>query len=491
MNKIMNFEQELKILLSSHSSIIYITTSEETRLEYIINNISKKLFNNSIYSWDLINGYTNNPNNIQETARNPLAALEVCKSLNSKTPKIFLLKDYHLFLNEPSIIRTIKNTTTWLKNSNCYIIISATTVKIPPMLYEHMYIMSFPLPNSKEIEIELKRLFDIMKIEDNEYIENIKYAYKGFSINQIRQSFSKIILSKISLEHSLKQIEYEKKQIIQQEDILDFYASNKNLNTIGGLKYLKRWLKKRNNAFSKKAKAYGLPSPKGILLVGIQGTGKSLSAKAISTEWKLPLFKLDIGKIFAGIIGESEQRIRKAINLSEKCAPCIIWIDEIDKAFAKYNNSNDSGTTNRVMGSLLTWLAEKNKDIFIVATANNLLDLPPELIRKGRFDEIFFLDLPKFEERLQIFQIHLQKIRPFTWFNYDIKYFSKITENFSGAEIEQIIIEAMYNGFNQNREFTSQDIIESSKSLIPLAFTYQEQINQLQEWVYSGKIRIA
>lgn len=234
-----------------------------------------------------------------------------------------------------------------------------------------------------------------------------------------------------------------------------------------------------------------MPYPKGILLVGIQGTGKSLSAKAISTEWKLPLFKLDIGKIFAGIIGESEQRIRKAIELSEKCAPCIIWIDEIDKAFTRQNNFNDSGTTNRVMGSLLTWLAEKNKEIFIVATANNLLDLPPELMRKGRFDEIFFLDLPTFTERLQIFQIHLLKIRPLTWFNYDIKYFSKITEGFSGAEIEQIIIEAMYNGFHQNREFTSKDIIESSKTLVPLSFTYKEQISQLQEWAYSGKIRIA
>lgn len=254
MNNIMHFEQELTILLSSHSSIIYITTSEETRLEYIINNISKKLFQNSIYSWDLINGYMNNPNNNQTTARNPLAALEVCENLDSKTPKIFLLKDYHLFLNDPSIIRKIKNITKWLKDSNYYIIISATTVQIPNILNEYIHLISFPLPNSKEIEIEVKRLLQIIHIEDSKYIENLKQAYKGFSIDKIRQSFSKIILSKISLENSLKQIEYEKKQLIQQEDILDFYPSNKNLQTIGGLKHLKQWLKKRNNAFSKKLK---------------------------------------------------------------------------------------------------------------------------------------------------------------------------------------------------------------------------------------------
>ena len=283
----------------------------------------------------------------------------------------------------------------------------------------------------------------------------------------------------------------KKKRIIQQTDILDFCSSTKDLTDLGGFKNLKLWLQKRKYAFSQKAQNYGLPNPKGVLLVGIQGTGKSLSAKAISKEWQLPLLKLDIGKIFAGIVGESEIRIRKAIEISEQCSPCILWIDEIDKAFTKINYSTDSGTTNRVLGSFLTWLSEKNSKVFIVATSNSLSNLPSEIIRKGRFDEIFFLNLPQLEERTEIFKIHLKKIRPLTWNNYDINQLSEITHQFSGAEIEQVIIEAMYNGFYENREFTTLDIINCINDAIPLAFTDEENINYLQNYMKSGRVRIA
>jgi SpoVK/Ycf46/Vps4 family AAA+-type ATPase len=242
-----------------------------------------------------------------------------------------------------------------------------------------------------------------------------------------------------------------KKQVIHKTQILEYYYSSENLSTIGGLEELKKWLNLRKNSFSKKAELYGLSAAKGLLLVGVQGTGKTLTAKAIANEWKMPLLKLDIGKLFGGLVGESEQRIRQMIQIAEAMAPCIIWIDEIDKAFTGIYSNSDSGTTGRVFSTLTTWLSEKQSKVFIIATANNLELLPSELIRKGRFDEIFFLDLPSEEERKSIFKIILKKIRPNTYNKYDINYLSSISKNYSGAEIEQLIMEAMYIAYNNNR----------------------------------------
>lgn len=487
----MNFENELKTLLMSQHSLIYIVTDEEERLEYIIKQIINKKFKSFLYQWDFIEGYHNNPNNLNKASKNPLEALEFIEALISETPKIFILKDFHVFMNDISIIRKLKNVTKKLPDMQSYIIISAPVIEIPHLLMNTFTILHFPLPNLQEIEIELERLLKIMGINKDQYKQNLALAYRGFSINKIRKSISKFISSKKDIQNIIDYILEEKKQLIQQTDILDFYNCNNQLNEIGGLANLKNWLIKRSNAFSQAAKNYGLPSPKGILLVGIQGTGKSLSAKAISKQWSIPLIKLDIGKIFAGVVGESEKRMRHMINLSEQTAPCILWIDEIDKAFAKTNYSNDSGTTSRVLSSFLTWLAEKNTQVFIVATANNISVLPPELVRKGRFDEIFFLDLPNLQERINIFQIHLKKIRPLSWQNFDITSLSNITDGFSGAEIKQAIIEAMHDAFYEKREFNTIDIQKVIKEFVPLSFTDQESINLLQEWARLGKVRLA
>nr|YP_010865373.1 hypothetical protein QQR83_pgp001 [Campylaephora boydenii]WGT74055.1 hypothetical protein [Campylaephora boydenii] len=487
----MTFEKELILLISSKSSIIYIISDEEQRLEYALNLISEKIFTKSIYSWDFINGYISNPNHNKKAFKNPIEALEVIENHQSNTPNFFLLKDYHYFLNDSSVMRKIKNMAAVLKNTNNYIIISANSNQIPHSLYEYINVIYFPLPNHKEIMVEIKKICQIAQINNIEYITTLSNAYKGFSINKIKESLSRIIISQISIDKSIKQIENEKRNIIQQTNILDFYPSKYKLEEIGGLYNLKDWLKKRQSSFSEQAQTYGLNNPKGLLLVGVQGTGKSLSAKAISQEWKIPLLKLDIGKIFASLMGESEIRIRQAIEMSEKCAPCILWIDEIDKAFNKNTSQNDSNTNSRVLGSLLTWLAEKRTNVFVVATTNTLLGLPTEIIRKGRFDEIFFLDLPKYQERIQILTIHLKKVRPLTWFKYDIEYLSKITHTFSGAEIEQCIIDAMYNSFYEKREFTTQDIVHSINQIVPIAFIDEKNILRLQEWAYSGKIRIA
>lgn len=283
----------------------------------------------------------------------------------------------------------------------------------------------------------------------------------------------------------------EKKQLISQTKILEFYSVTERMSDIGGLENLKQWLQRRAGALSQRAERYGLPSPRGLFLVGIQGTGKSLTAKAIANEWGLPLLKLDVGKLFGGIVGESESKMRQVITLSEAISPCVLWIDEIDKAFAGVENKADSGTTNRVLATFITWLSEKKSSVFVVATANNIRSLPPEITRKGRFDEIFFIGLPNKDERNSIFKVHLSKFRPKSWHIYDISFLSEKTKNFSGAEIKESIVEAMHTAFSENREFTMIDILNSIDQSVPLADSNEDQILFLQDWADSGKARLA
>ena len=487
----MHFEKELALLLLSRHLLIYIITCEEERLECCIGRVANSHYPCSIYSWNFIDGYQNNPNYFGQAKRNPLEALELIERLNSLTSKIFILKDFHLFLNDISIVRKIKNLSIKLKNNNSHIIITASEIQMSQLLREIITILEFPLPTLYDIKNELVRLFQVTSIGNLINIDSLAIAYKGMTMDVIRKSIAKLVSSQESIKRVSDIIVEEKKQLIQQTNILEFYPVNNTINDIGGLNNLKVWLHKRSNAFSSQAQAYGIPYPRGVLLVGIQGTGKSLSAKAISQQWSIPLLRLDIGKIFDGIVGESEKKMRKMIKIAEDSEPCVLWVDEMDKAFNRGNYDSDSGTTSRVLSSFLTWLSEKSKKVFVVATANNILNMPPEILRKGRFDEIFFLDLPSKYERCVIFKIHLMKVRPLTWTLYNIDHLSEITKNFSGAEIRQSIIEAMHNAFYERRDFTTGDIDLAIQELIPLAFTDASTISSLQNWARLGKVRLA
>jgi SpoVK/Ycf46/Vps4 family AAA+-type ATPase len=283
----------------------------------------------------------------------------------------------------------------------------------------------------------------------------------------------------------------EKRQIINQTKILEFENSKISFKDIGGLENLKKWLQIRKSGFTTKAKLYGLPAPRGLLLTGIQGTGKSLTAKAIATEWNLPLLKLDIGKLFGGILGESENRIRQMIEVSEALAPCIIWIDEIDKAFNVQSKNSDSGTSDGVLGTFINWLSEKKSKVFVIATANNFSTLPLEIIRKGRFDEIFFIGLPNLNERKNILLVFLKRLRPKNYEIFDIETLGQKSEGFSGAELEQSIVEAMHIAFHEKREFTNEDILLGLKEIIPISQIDTKRIKQIEELALSGKIRLA
>nr|YP_010336894.1 hypothetical protein MW574_pgp188 [Madagascaria erythrocladioides]QUE28931.1 Ycf46 [Madagascaria erythrocladioides]UNJ16479.1 hypothetical protein [Madagascaria erythrocladioides] len=490
----MNFIKELELLLKSRHSIVYIITYEEERLEYAFKTLIENKYDTSfIFCWDFITGFQGNPNDYGVASKNPLLALDFIEKFDSEINTFFILKDFNVFLNDTSVIRKMRNLVRNLNQSSKNIVIIASELNLPNSLQEIVTVLNFPLPNTSEIRNEIILLLNkFNKPVDDFLLNKIIKSCQGLSIERIRRVVFKILIEYKNLSFkSLELILNEKKNIINQTQILEFCPPEATLKDIGGLDNLKEWLNLRSKSFSEQAALYGLPSPKGLMLVGIQGTGKSLTAKVVANEWQLPLLRLDVGKLFGGVVGESESRVRQMIQVAESLAPCVLWIDEIDKAFRGLGMSGDSGTSSRVFASFITWLSEKRSQVFVVATANDIYSLPPELLRKGRFDEVFFISLPTYKERKDIFRVHISRLRPTKIENYDISELSKISDNFSGAEIQQCIVEAMYKAFSEERDFCNQDIYEAVESMVPLSYTHSESIESIQNWALTGKIRSA
>jgi SpoVK/Ycf46/Vps4 family AAA+-type ATPase len=489
----MSFSEEFELLLRSRYPLVYIPTREEERIEAAIAQSAKQLGNRAVYIWDFVDGYQGNPNDAGFGRRNPVQALEFVEKLPASAPAIFVLRDFHRFLEDISVSRKLRNLARLLKSQPKNIVIISPQVAIPEELSEVTTVLDFPLPSAAEIRTEVERLLAATgQGLEGRVLDDLVRSCQGLSIERIRRVLARAIATHGELRpEDMDLILEEKRQTIRQTQILDFYPTAANISDIGGLDNLKDWLLRRGGAFTERARQYGLPHPRGLLLVGIQGTGKSLTAKAIAHHWHLPLLRLDVGRLFAGLVGESESRTRQMIQLAEALAPCILWIDEIDKAFSGVDSKGDAGTTSRVFGTFITWMAEKTSPVFVVATANNIQALPPEMLRKGRFDEIFFVGLPTQDERKAIFAVHLSRLRPHNLNQYDLERLAYETPDFSGAEIEQTLIEAMHIGFSQNRDFATDDILEAASQIVPLARTAQEQIHFLQEWAAAGKARLA
>ncbi|MBJ7898454.1 MAG: AAA family ATPase [Cyanobacteria bacterium RI_101] len=487
----MSFAEELELLLRACYPLIYIPTLEEERVESAIAACGERVGKPGIYYWDFVEGYQGNPNSDGAGKRNPLQALEFIEKLPPNVAGVFILRDFQRFLEDVSVSRKLRNLARQLKSQPKNIILLAPQVQIPQELTEVITVLDFPLPNNGEIKTAIQNLLGAQTLAP-ELLDDLARAAQGLSLERIQRVLTRCLAQggQISAE-DVELILEEKRQSIRQTQILDYYPAKEQITDIGGLDNLKEWLLRRGGAFSDRARSYGLPYPRGLLLAGIQGTGKSLTAKAIAHHWHLPLLRLDVGRLFGGLVGESESRTRQMINLAEALAPCVFWIDEIDKAFAGIEGRSDGGATSRVFGTFITWLSEKTSPVFVVATANNIQTLPPELLRKGRFDELFFVGLPTEKEREAIFNVHLSRLRPHNLRQYDLKRLAYETPDFSGAEIEQILIEAMHIGFSQNRDFTAEDILEAASQVVPLARTAPEQARFLQDWARSGKARLA
>ena len=484
-----SWHQNLDLLIRSRTPLIWIRNKEEERLSIFLENASKRL-NKRMINWDCVNGIKGTLNEEKKFSNNPLGILNWIREQQDSKSTILVLKDFHKFYDDPSISRTIKELAFSLKETGNNLIFSSYIYPTSDELNELMTIIDLPLPDQKELKILIENIANKTDSSlDDETLNDLVMASSGLSEIRVRQVAARALTQRGKISRDdLKDIIEEKKQVIARSEVLEFFESNSNQNDIGGLEILKKWLQQRHQAFSIEAREYGLPIPKGVLLVGPQGTGKSLTAKSIAQNWSMPLLRLDVGRLFSGLVGSSEARTRETISRAESMSPCILWIDEIDKGFGGDARS-DGGTSQRVLASLLTWMAEKESSVFVIATANAIDKLPPELLRKGRFDEIFFLDLPNSEERLSILELHLRKRRPN--YNFPITTIVDRTDGYSGAELEQAVIEAMHYSFSERREISEKDLIKAVSELVPLSRTAKEQLESLKEWSSSGRARFA
>jgi CHAT domain-containing protein/SpoVK/Ycf46/Vps4 family AAA+-type ATPase/Tfp pilus assembly protein PilF len=485
---------ELKLMIRARYPLLYIVTAEEEPVEAVFAQLAAQSQpQRQVLIWDIVRGWNDNGSDKGSV----MGALNRIGKADSQKAIIFVLRDLHPILRNPytdknsPVVRELRNLARELKRNRQTLILTSHELELPSELREETTVIDFPLPDVSEINYVISQLVVPEKLKVSGLLrEQLVKACQGLSRARIQRVLAKALAAKQQVDETdIDGVLEAKKQAIRQTGILEFFTTRESLKNIGGLENLKQWVRMRQNSFTEAARRYGIPSPKGVLLVGIQGTGKSLSAKTIAHEWRLPLLRLDSGRLFGGIIGESESRVRQMIQLAEAMAPCVLWIDEIDKAFGNITSGfdGDSGTSRRVFSSLITWMQEKTASVFIVATANNVRILPAELLRKGRFDEIFFLNLPTEAERREIFKVHLQRLRPSRLRNFDVALLAKKAENLSGAEIEQVIVDAMHRAFNcgnngQQRDFTTEDIYQAISETVPLAAIAREQIESLKHW---------
>jgi AAA+ superfamily predicted ATPase len=504
----MNFQTEIETLIRARYPILYIVSAEETRVQELIVDIAKKR-QKKVFEWTFSTGLVPAGTSIQSqksrnaATKDPLVALD--QVIEQVEPAIFIFKDFHPFLAKcnksanAAPIRKLKDIAVHLKNSYKTIVLVSPVQEIPEELEKEITVLNHPLPARDDLSALLDRIiadvkqFKQVKIElDDAGRERLLQAALGLTLGEAENVFAKIIVKDERLSgDDVNEVFAEKQQIIRKSGLLEYYATDETFGNVGGMAVLKDWLNKRAAAFTNEARAFGLPSPKGILMLGVQGCGKSLCAKAVANLWQLPLLRFDMGRMFGSLVGSSEENVRRAIAVAESVAPAILWVDEIDKAFAGSQGSGatDGGTTARVFGTFLTWLSEKTAPVFVVATANDISQLPPELMRKGRLDEIFFVDLPSREERTEIFRIHLTK-RGREAAQFELAGLAEAAANFSGAEIEEAINSALYDAFYARTDLTTAQVLAAIGQTVPLAKTMDEQISRLRIWA-EGRARNA
>jgi AAA+ superfamily predicted ATPase len=508
------FKNELTDIVFSRFPLIFIQTFEEFRFQEMLSDLTKdqsqKSLNCDLYIYSQVMGLKKGENgDFDQKLKSPNALLDHIESFDN--PAIFLLPDFGVFLENYNhspesylLVRRLKETSEKLrKNKNrITIVITGSTITVPEPIQKDTILLDMPLPDQEEIMLLLEKLILEVKGKGKVSVyltkpekEKLCQAALGLTLREAEGAIRRSMVTDGTLD--IKDIDFvleQKQQILKKSGALEYVGTEFNMDDLGGLENLKSWLTKRNSTWSEEAKKYSLPAPKGILVTGIPGCGKSLCAKAISGLWKIPLLRFDIGSIYGRYVGDSESNLKRALNSAEMLSPCILWIDEIEKGLGDVSDS--TGVSQRVFGNLLTWIQEKKSPVFIFATANNINKLPAELLRKGRFDEIFFVDLPSSEERKHIFKIHLEKRlkNPDVKGDFQIDDFilielASLTEGFIGAEIEQVIISALYEAFYSKKPFLKEDLIHAIKVCIPLSVSQKEYIQSIQHWANERAIR--
>jgi len=483
--------KELETLVRARYPLIYLVSWEEQRVDGHLDELARE-HGKAYLSWSVTKGLrhlggarTPPP----EGSREPLGALAAIEKLVE--PSLVVLKDFHPYLSDPAVVRAMRELAQSLKSTYTTLILLSPVLTIPTELEKEMTVLDVPLPTYRELLDLLREIAQVVVREKTatvdlrrEDVDQIVKAAQGLTLSEAENAFAKAIASDQKLcRADIALVLDEKRQVIRKSGLLEYTPAEEHLGHVGGLDVLKTWLARRGNAFSEPARRFGLPEPKGLLLLGVQGCGKSLTAKAIASSWKLPLLRLDMGRIFSELVGSSEENLRRAIRVAESVAPAVLWTDEIEKGLSgsASSGSADGGVTARVFGALLTWLQEKSAPVFVVATANRIDLLPPELLRKGRFDETFFIDLPSEAERLEIFRIHVAR-RGRKPEAFDLPELARLAEGLSGAEIEQALVSALYDAFADGRDLEHGHVRRAVLDTVPLATTMSEEIATLREW---------
>ena len=482
--------EEIECLIRARYPIIYIVSSEEGRVENELEKIVVENRQRKLVIWSITEGFfSKGGGEVYPDYDQPLKALNFILTYDDDA--VFVLRDFHPYLQAPEVTRRLRDLSRALKSKRKNIVLLSSVFRCPAEIEKDISVVDFDLPDRQVVEVIMDSFMGhigedtpTQAREDPKFRDRVVESALGLTQDEVENVFAKSWIR--MRDFHLPTILAEKRHIIRKSGILEFFESDYGFGDIGGLDGLKAWLRKRENAFYPEARRYGLPLPKGILLLGVPGCGKSLTAKSIGALYNMPLLRLDMGKVFAGLVGSSEENMRKAIQVAEAVAPSILWMDELEKGLSGSASSgvSDGGTTARVFGTFITWLQEKESPVFVIATANDVSQLPPELLRKGRFDEIFFVDLPTTDEREEIVEIHLRRKGRVPEY-FDIPKIVAATASFSGSEIEQAIVSALYDVYDEYRgekDIDTESIIHSAQETIPLSYTMKEKIDALREW---------
>lgn len=498
---------ELHYLIRAQYKLLYVVSAEEARVERWLDELAQldsaplrerwdvtAWQPRQVIKWSCSQGFRAKGADVPPDVRDPIRALDWIANHCNKDA-IVLLRDFHPFLSDPMVARRVRDLPQLFADGQHKrtVVFLSPIVKLPSELEKDVVVVDFDLPDRQTLE-DIVREQAFAGARSQRFGQNFQKVLESAALQReiaeaalgLTEAEAKAVFAKTAVRDkgfALQTILHEKKHIIRKSGILEFYETALGLDSVGGLVHMKGWLAKRRHAFSPAAQAFGLPSPKGILLLGVPGCGKSLSAKAISQAWQMPLLRLDVGKVFGSLVGSSEENMRKAIKTAEAVAPAILWLDELEKGFSgtKSSGSSDGGTTARVFATFLTWLQEKTSPVFVIATANDVSQLPPELLRKGRFDEIFFVDLPNRDERREILQIQLKK-RGRNPAEFDLDALVQATNGYAGSELEEVVVGALYEAFDATQPLATEHLLHACKDVIPLSQTMRERLAEMREW---------
>lgn len=485
------FDDDLRRLLAARAAVIFVETHEEQRLERILAHTARTSFNPPIplYLWSVTEGLAPIGGEMLEGSEDPVRALD--EVIEHSGHALFHFRDLHRFYHEPRVVRRLRDVARALRDNYKALFLSGARVSLPDELEKEVDSLDLLLPGLDEIAHLFKEeaaRHPKITLQLGDKLPALIRSALGLSEDEARLAFAKLFVGVQTVgEDAIDKLYEEKRRIVRKEGILDFVPSRINLEEIGGLANVKKWLTQRRRYFSADAEELGIDPPKGVLVTGISGCGKSMVVQAVASFWQMPLIRLDMNRIYAAVAGSPERTLERAIATAEAISPCVLWIDEIETALV--GTAGDSGgQATRIFSSFLTWMQEKEQLVFVAATANEIDKLPPELLRKGRFDQIFFVDLPSEAERVEILEVHLRRHGKLPDV-YDVGNIAKSTNNFNGAELAEVIQSALYDAFDEQRELERGDLYRALGKIVPLATTMAERIKQIKRWADTRAIK--